>query len=294
MLPRTAEEILFPKYKDGRPMVWDEDGVPLNSDVQDLSMRPNRDKRDYMAVPDLITWPKKQGPSWTNTALMHRIVPAVPDMLSTTLEATRAYREVAGKEDEPLTPVEGLIVVDGLQKAWSLLMYGNNRLPNGQLPRHFAGLQRVLLGHVGKLMHEAAEGPLNLIFGAYNNEPIDVDRFTNEIFADGNLTNEQTNEHCPASRAIHVAMNDCLFTPPDIAAKKHRDVWLQKANPDRTLSNYGIVPEAISLLGVVSSQMLLDPLSIGERGDDLLRTHRYLVGDITLEDTEAYLDQTIT
>ncbi len=290
--PRDAGEILSPKDGDGRPVVWDEDGIPLNSDVPGPGFRPTRDAQDYELAPYLVSWPSAVGPKWTNTGLMHHVQTALPDMLATTVESVQGIREILGT-NELFNCEEALIAIEGLHKSWSLLMYGPHRLNNGELPTHFAGLQRILAGHEGALLGMLFDSPIALALGIQNNIEVDPDKFVDFVFEkDGqHLKNSKTNESCPASRAAHTAIVDCLFMPPDEAILKHGEQWLSKANSNKSLRAYGLAPDMLGMLGAELSNVMRNPTSVTRR-ENLRMSHRYLVGDRS-EEVETYMMQSM-
>ena len=289
MYPVDACDILMPKGIGGRPVVWDEDGIPLNSDQAGERLRPNRDVRDYELARRLVTWPSSVGPEWSNTGLMRHVQVALPDMLATTVETAQGIRDMFGT-GELFNCEEGLVVIEGLHKAWSLLMYGPNRLNNGQLPRHIAGLQRVLAGHEGVVLHTMFDSPLHLLSGIQNSVEIDPDEFVARVFgSDGQmLKNSSTNESCPASKAAHEALIDCLFMPTADAEAKHKDKWLSKADPNKSLSAFGLAPDKLGLLGTELAGVLVTPFGDTAR-NNLLMSHRFLVGD-TSPEVLAYME----
>lgn len=155
--PETLDDLWLPiDAETGRPRVWDEHGMPLDSASPDGGL-PLRHPDDYAHVrasagytPRMVT--DHEGYT-ANEGLMDYMEPRLPEILHLCIDGARAYRR--GLQIDPskvLTLGHTVTLTVGLNSLWALLMYRtNNRVANGALPAHVGDMQRSFTGFEGLL-----------------------------------------------------------------------------------------------------------------------------------------------
>lgn len=255
-VPIAPNDLIFAFDADGRPRIWDEHGMPLDSYYSD-EHDPSRLQEDYAHVDPTVGYEHRivqdADGYGVNTGLMDYVRPHVPETLHLVLDAARAYRAALHVPEEGYLPTEqALTVVIGLNSLWALVMYRrNNRIANGELPSHVADAHRTIIGY---------EGAMNSIGDFFESTGIAAEAgiLPPEVatqVAMGGMKSSRSNERCPASPRIIGEGMVALLAPSDEAYEQLLPTLSQCENP-RLLTDLGIDDMTFTYFAVAMRQLM--------------------------------------
>lgn len=216
-----------------RPLVWDENGMPLDSYYnEEAGFTPARNPIDYAQVDPAAGYKTKfvtEKGFGMNLGLLAYIRPSLPEMTYLATDAARAYRTTRDIAEEALLPVdEALSLAIGLNSLWALMMYRQNaRVPNGELPAHVANIHRTFVGYEGLFTRTITSlGKLGIANNAVVLPPESLTQL-----AMGGLSSDFSGEHCPAREQIIGNGMIALISAPEEAFERLLPVIDRADNP---------------------------------------------------------------
>jgi hypothetical protein len=255
-VPLVPNDLIFAFDTEGRPRIWDEHGMPLDSYYSE-EHGPSRLQEDYAHVDPAVEYEHRVVPDadgyGVNTGLMDYVRPHVPETLHLVLDAARAYRTALNVPEDGYLPTDqALTVVIGLNSLWALLMYRrNNRVANGELPSHVADAHRTIIGY---------EGAINTISDFLDDlgispEAAAVPPETATQIAMAGMKSSRSHERCPASPRMIGEGMVALLVSPDQAYEQLLPTLSQCEDP-RLLADLGIDDHTFAYFAVAMRQLM--------------------------------------
>lgn len=239
-----------------RPLVWDENGMPLDSYYsEEEGYAPARNPDDYAHV-DPVTYKPKlvtEKGFGMNLGLLAYIRPSLPEMTYLATDVARAYRTTRDIAEEVLLPVdEALTLAVGLNSLWALMMYRqNSRVPNGELPAHVANIHRTFVGYEGLFTRTIIGlGKLGVASSAVVLPPEALTQM-----AMGGLSSDFSGERCPAREQIIGNGMVALISAPEEAFDRLLPV-IDRADNPRLLDELGIDDATFTHFALAMRQLM--------------------------------------